>query len=375
MRSAGVLRRVAAIGLSVALAMLVSGCALESSPLPPSLHIPKPVQNLTATRAGSSVTLKWTMPKRTTDKVLLKGKHRVEICRLRTPAANAKSPNQPQPCQLAGNVTLHSGAAAKFVDHLPAALEAGPPRPLTYAVRVYGPYQRNAGYSNRAMVVAGSAPPPVGDVTTQVRPDGIVLRWTPQAPAPHMEMRMVRTLVAPKHQTKPNPQQGAAPVQRQVLKVSLARHDAGQALDRNATLNHTYQYVLQRVIKLTLNGKTAQLAGAASPAVIVHAKDVFAPSPPQGLAAVPDSQSASIDLSWEPSPQANVAGYIVYRRKAAQPGPWRRISPAHQLLTAPAWQDSTAQPGISYEYAVTAVNKNGNQSARSASVQEELSRH
>ncbi len=375
--TAGVSRRVAAMGLGLALAALVSGCALEAAPMPPSLHIPVPVTNLTARRAGNAVTLAWTMPERATDKVALKGRQRVEICRLPQPSGAPNSKPSQAPCQPAGNIMILPGVAGRFVDTLPPALDTGAPRLLTYAVRVYGPYKRLAGYSNRATVIAGAAPPPVGDVTAQTRPDGIVLHWQPRPPEHGMQMRMVRTLVEPKlaphaKPPQPNPMLGAGPVQRQVLEVSLAAHDPGQALDRDATLDHTYTYVLQRVIQLKVDGASAELAGAKSPAVTVDAKDVFPPSVPQGLVAVADAQARSIDLSWEPSPQPDTAGYIVYRRAAI--GAWRRISPANQLVTAPAWNDTTVLPGVHYQYSVSAVDRDGNQSARSASVQEELPR-
>ncbi len=363
----GALRRVAAIGCGVALAALVTGCALESAPLPPSLHIPAPVRNLTAARAGDAVTLRWTMPERATDKVLLKGRQRVEICRLGAVSKVQKEAS----CDEAGNVMLLPGVRGSFVDHLPAGLEAGAPRLLAYAVRVYGPYKRLAGYSNRATVVAGAAPPAVGAVTAETRADGVVLKWQPKTPEPGMEMRMVRTLVEakPRSRRETISMTGEGPAARQVLEVSLAQQDAGQALDKHAALDHVYQYVLQRVVRLQVDGATAALAGAKSPVVQVDAKDVFPPSVPRDLAAVADAEAGAIDLSWEPSPQPDTAGYIVYRRVAG--GAWQRISGA-KLVTAPAWNDRTAQPVVRYAYAVAAVDRDGNQSARSAPVEEEL---
>ena len=366
------LRGVAAVGCGVALAAVMTGCALESAPMPPSLHIPMPVSNLTATRAGDAVTLDWTMPERTTDKVLLEGRQRVEICRL---GAESKADKEAT-CEQAGDATLPPGARGSYVDHLPAAMETGAPRLLTYAVRVYGPYRRVAGYSNRATVVAGAAPPAVSAVAAQTQADGVVLKWQPTPPEPGMEMRMVRTLVEARPQPKRekiSPEKismtGAGPVQRQVLEVSLAQRDAGQALDKDAALDHVYQYVLQRVVRLKVDGALAELGGAKSAAVTVDAKDVFPPSVPRGLAAVADAQAGAIDLSWEPSPETDTAGYIVYRRVAG--GAWQRISGA-KLVTAPAWTDKTVQPGVRYTYAVAAVDRDGNESARSAPVEEAL---
>lgn len=367
----GVWRLVAAMGYGAAVAVLMTGCALESAPMPPSLKIPAPVRNLTAARAGDAVTLQWTMPERATDKVLLEGRQRAEICRLAEPGEHSKSTDKEPACEAAGSEMLLPGAKAKFVDHLPGALSAGAPRLLAYAVRVYGPYKRVDGYSNRATVVAGAAPPGVGAVTAQTRADGVVLKWQAKAPEPGMEMRMVRTLAPAKGKVaEKTSMMGAGPVERQVLEVSLAKHDAGQALDRHARLDHVYKYVLQRVVQLKVNGESAELAGAKSAAVTVDAKDVFAPSVPEGLAAVADAEAGAIDLSWEPSPESDVAGYIVYRR--VEGGSWRRISPGTGLITVPAWTDQAVQRGVRYEYSVAAVDRDGNQSGRSSSVIEEL---
>lgn len=341
--------------------------------MPPSLHIPVTVKNLTAARAGDAVTLQWTMPKRATDKVLLEGLQHAQVCRLADPAldATAKTPVHTQPkCVPAGDLTALPGATASYVDHLPAALEAGAPRALEYAVRLYSPYKSTAGYSNRATVVAGAAPPAVGMVTAQTQADGVVLRWQPQAPEAGMQMRMVRTLLDPKAKKKSRGMMGSAEPEQQVLEVSLAHHDAGQALDKHAALDHIYTYVLQRVVLLKVNGVSAELGGTKSPTVTIDAKDVFPPSVPRQLAAVADGEAGAIDLSWEPSAQTDTAGYIVFRRVAG--GAWQRISPERQLVTVPAWSDKTAQPGVRYQYSIAAVDRDGNQSARSSSVEEAL---
>src|SRR5262249_37314381 len=69
--------------LSVSLAATLSGCGTPGAPQPPSLNLPDAVTDLAAVRTGNVVTLTWTMPKRNTDKLLLKGSIAVEICRKR----------------------------------------------------------------------------------------------------------------------------------------------------------------------------------------------------------------------------------------------------------------------------------------------------
>ena len=75
----------------------------------------------------------------------------------------------------------------------------------------------------------------------------------------------------------------------------------------------------------------------------------------------------SIDLSWQPGTEADLAGYVVYRREAD--GSWRRISSA-QPLVPPAFHDGQVQSGHTYRYAVGAIDQGGHESARSAEAEE-----
>ncbi len=73
----------------------------------------------------------------------------------------------------------------------------------------------------------------------------------------------------------------------------------------------------------------------------------------------------SIDLSWLPDTEADLAGYIVYRREPAEASTvWQRISPAAPVV-GPGFHDANVQPGRLYAYAVSAIDREGHESARS----------
>ena len=72
----------------------------------------------------------------------------------------------------------------------------------------------------------------------------------------------------------------------------------------------------------------------------------------------------AIDLSWLPGSEADLAGYIVYRREPGAAADWLRISPG-QPVVGPGFHDSNVQPGHTYTYAVTAIDQGGRESARS----------
>ena len=128
--------------------------------------------------------------------------------------------------------------------------------------------------------------------------------------------------------------------------------------------------------RVTVDGQTLELAGPLSAPVRIDTANVFPPAVPRGLAAVatPGENGAgpAIDLSWQPDTEADLAGYIVYRREpAAGEGNagWQRISSA-QPVVGPGYHDANVKPGHTYEYAVSAIDQEGHESARSVGAEE-----
>ena len=117
-----------------------------------------------------------------------------------------------------------------------------------------------------------------------------------------------------------------------------------------------------------MSGKSIDIEGPSSAEIIVDTKDIFPPAAPTGLAAVAAPDEGAIDLSWAPNTETDLAGYAVYRSSAG--GEAVRISPPGKPIDTPAFRDATAQPGHEYVYSVTAIDRDGNQSPRSAEVKE-----
>src|SRR5271170_7419203 len=109
-----------------------AGCGQTGTPLAPSLKLPVPVADLTASRVADHVTLKWTMPKRTTDKLLLTGVQPVHICRRIGDG----------PCQVVEGPSYPPEKPASYDDHLPGDLVAGVPQLLAYSIEVLSPHGR-----------------------------------------------------------------------------------------------------------------------------------------------------------------------------------------------------------------------------------------
>ena len=352
--------------LAIALTGLsLAGCGTPGAPQPPSLKLPGLVEDLAAVRAGGSVTLHWTSPKKTTDHLLIKGPITAQICHREGSGG----------CQAAGAVTIAPGAEAEFRDTLPADLTSGKPRQLSYFVELKSPKGRSAGLSNPAVILAGAAPASIAGFTAEVRADGVALHWNGADTTPVRLHRRLLTPVAPKGKKADSGLMSAPsePEQRDLL-VEKAGELKG-ALDSSARFGESYEYSAQRVERVSAEGKTLELAGEISAPVRVDVIDRFPPAVPQGPAAVAVPEEKTIDLSWQPDTEADLAGYIVYRiasgEAADDKGAWTRIS-GPQPLASPAYRDKTVEPGHTYRYKVSAIDLTGHESVGSAEAQESM---
>jgi hypothetical protein len=341
--------------------LALAGCGMPGAPLPPSLNLPDPVNDLTATRAGGEVKLAWTNAKKNSDKILLKGPVTARLCRGETTFAN---------CTTVATLTVEPGAASSFTDTLPQPLTSGAPRPLKYFVELKNRRDRSLGPSNEAAVLAGEAPGALSGLAAELRRDGIELRWTADRASAPTAVRLLRTLATP---AEKKPKEGVLtpPAEPQERKLMVENARSSHALDADVRMGSSYEYRAQRVARVTVNGQTLELAGPLTAPVRIDAVNIFPPAQPKDLAAVAtagdNGASPAVDLSWQPNTEPDLAGYVVYRRENSSA--WQRISPA-QPVVGPSFRDAKAEPGHSYTYAVSAIDQDGHESDRSAATTE-----
>lgn len=356
--------------------MIVSGCGSPGAPMPPSLNLPTPARDLAAVRVGDTVHLTWTVSTHTTDHLAIKRPVPVELCRQVGTG----------PCVQIATLRLAAGAHGKYDDSLPPELIRPPLRLLAYRVSLANRRGQSAGPSNPAFTAAGEAPAEVAGLAAQTLAQGVLLRWHPVAGSTAAtSFRIHRELQTPQAQAKPKPGAGdksplgsSAPPAAATLQVDApGGADPGRALDPTAELGQRYRYTVERVADLKIAGQSVEVLGQLSDPVTIETTDIFPPAVPQGLEAVADSAGESIDLSWLPGSEADLAGYYVYRREvtSASSRPASapvRVSPANAPLSASAYQDSQVQTGRTYAYSVSAVDRSGNESARSPEVVQTL---
>jgi hypothetical protein len=355
-------------GLGV-LSGLMTGCGLAANPQPPTLWLPTPPKDLTATRGGDEVHLHWTMPKNTTDKVALKGDQRAHFCWVGE--SKPGTPFDPKACHAAGNGMFPPSKPADATVHIPPELTAGSPRAVAFFVELESHAGKTAGPSNAGWVAAGAAPPGATGLHVEARAEGVVLHWGEAAPEPHMVLRIHRELVSKPEAPKSKRADGLPPPDQQTLEVDLDKVDPGEALDRDAPLDREWKYSVERVLRLEIDKRAVEIEGNPSETVSIDAKDIFPPAVPSGLAAVADAEAHAIDLSWTPDTDEDLAGYVVSRRDVTAGTGMERVSPRTPLV-APSFTDSAVVAGHRYAYAVSAVDQDGNESAKSREVMEGL---
>lgn len=136
--------------------------------------------------------------------------------------------------------------------------------------------------------------------------------------------------------------------------VPIGSTDKNEYTDRTAAWDTKYNY---QVVATRQNAESLP-----SEPVPVFSSDVFSPSVPTDISV--SATNDSIEVSWNRSPEANVAGYYVYRGENG--GPMQRQGALQPL---PTYSDRHLERGKSYRYAVSAVSRKGIESAQSAAVE------
>jgi fibronectin type 3 domain-containing protein len=393
------------VASTMLLVLFAVGCASPRPPHPPTLNLPETVKDLTAERVGDVVRLHWTTPTNTTDKAAVKGAMTAEICRTTV----TPSPQAPV-CTSVKRLPVVPGLS-QTSDTLPFSLTADPASLLAYRVQILNAHGHSAGPSPEAFAATGAAPPAVEQLRATPSREGAMLEWKQQNTSAAVELDRLPVgpngevieppppkpastksssrpggkkpaetakKPAPAPASQPKSLLAAPPAPIEVkLRAKAEPADAGGTIDSTATTGQTFRYTAQRVRSVTLDGHSLELRSSISSPVTVVMKDIFPPQAPSGLEAVPGGANASdrsIDLSWTPNSDTDLAGYFVYRQEidlnGAATGTVTRLNTTP--VVGPAYRDQTAMAGRRYAYHVTAVDTAGNESVPSAQVQETL---
>ncbi len=350
--------------LVIGLLWCAAGCGAPGVPMPPSLALPRPVNDLAAVRKGGRVVLTWTESTQTTDHQNIRQRGPTQICRGigRFPMKECGVVKQLSPEDL-HSLSAVAGPSPRviFEDALsPEMLSAT--QFATYAVEVQNRREKSAGLSNQVRVSLAPSLPAPGDLRAEVKPESVVLGWTAPQPLPDVANLRFFYRVFRKLANAP----GYTLIQE--LPAKAGTETVG---DRSFEWEHAYDYKVTSVTRVQLaSGESMEFEGDDSPVLHIFPHDIFPPATPTGLQAVFSGvgQKPFIDLTWAPNTEADLAGYNVFRSEPGESA--RQIS--GQLVRAPAFRDENVVAGHRYIYSVSAVDVRGNKSARSETAVESV---
>ena len=308
-----------------------TGCGYVGAPLPPALNIPERVALVNAAQHGDQLVVGFLITGKTTDGLVLHSLRAIEL-RAGPPAASMDLW-----AQRARQIPVDPPRIEGW--ELKAPIGGWENRNIVVAVRAVGPTGRPGAWSEPLTVHV--VPAPSAPVLAAVPgPDGVVLSW-PRGSAPAgTKWRIYRQR---KGEEQP---------------VAIADAPEPQWVDPVTEENAELTYQVQA---LQPAGK-GLAESERSKAVAVTYKDVFPPAAPSGLTAI--AGVASVELTWEPNHEPDLRGYQVYRAEAS--GALAKLGAVTGEVT---FSDSKIEHAKRYVYAISAVDKQGNESKLSAVVE------
>jgi hypothetical protein len=307
---------------------LLGACGYIGDPLPPLANVPKRVDDLAAIQRGASVIVQFTVPAVTTENHPIPGPVKVD---LRAGAADQFDENQwAASSRQIPPVTL-TDHTARY--EIPATEWTG--KEIIFGVRIVAGNGKQSGWSNFVVVpVMLSLAKPTA-VTATATAAGVRLTWQ----APGAEFRVFRKTDGPAFAL-------AATVQKP------------EFLDPQAEFGKPVTYTVQTIARHDAKIAESEL----SDPVTLTPVDKFPPATPAGLRA--STAPNSIELTWDRNSEGDLAAYRIFR--AVANGPFEKLA---DVSAVPTYSDRTVEPGKTYRYAITAVDRAGNESPRSPALE------
>ena len=351
------LRKALCLCALISAIVALPGCGKRRPPLPPVERVQQRTEFLSGAQQGNEVILSWPAPVRNAPESSVQSIRRIDVYRL------AEKPGAPLAltedefsarATLVGSVTYEqiqtAGDTLTYRDTLELA---GQPTRLRYAIRYVNASGQRAAFSNFLSIepAARIAKAPMLSTEVKIAEDAITLSWQP--PAANIDNSTPVNLLGYNVYRTDESQTASG---NQPLNTALI--SGTEYADKNFLFGNNYRYVV-RAVSLGTGG--AQVESLNSNAVSVSPQDVFPPAAPERPSvAAPEPSSARLAIFFAANKETDIAGYNLYR--STDPDlpkqNWTKLN--QTLLTRTTFTDDKVEPGKTYYYYVTAVDKAGN---------------
>ncbi|MGD0296501.1 MAG: hypothetical protein ABSE86_05245 [Bryobacteraceae bacterium] len=309
--------------------LLLVGCGSIGEPLYPALNVPTRIVDLTAVQRGDKIDIRFTVPKLTTEGLVVKQIGSVDV---RMGPSNAGTFNANDWANGAQKINVSPVPE-------PGAARAEQPvqglvgKEVIVGVRLGNTKGRMSDWSNFVPVTIEAPLAKPADLKAESVAEGVRLTWNePNVTA----FRIFRKTGEQKEPTL------------------LATPDKPDYVDTTTEYEKTYQYYVQGIHDKTESDVVESNA--------VTPKDIFPPQVPTGLTA--SVGIGAIDLAWTRNTESDFKEYRVFRSE--ENGPFVQIAAG---LDGPIYSDHQIQSGKHYRYRVSAVDQVGNPSQPSEPIE------
>ena len=337
--------------------VFLPACGKRRPPLPPVERVQQRTELLSGAQQGNEVILSWPAPRRNAPDESVQSIRRIDVYRL------AEKPGAPlalteeefsNRATLVGSVTFEQLQTAGDTITYRDVLElGGQPTRLRYAIRYVNASGQRASFSNFLSIepAARIAQAPALSASPAIAEESIKLTWQPptanidgSTPVNLLGYNVYRT-----DESQPE-------LSNQAINSALI--SGTEYADKTFQFGKDYRYIV-RAVSLGTGG--AEVESLNSNTVSVAPRDVFPPAAPERPSvAAPEPSSARLAIFFAANKETDIAGYNIYR--STDPDlpkqNWTKLNQA--LLTRTTYQDDRVEPGKTYYYYVTAVDKAGN---------------
>ena len=314
--------------------VLLCGCGYVGDPLPPALLIPVRIDDVRAVQRGESIVVAFTPPRLSTEQLVLSSLKALEI-KIGPPPVGEFNLSQWADGAQSAAVAPGEGAVETT---LPAKPWVG--REVIIAARGVGPSGRPGEWSNLVVLAVMEPIPAPGGLSAANAARGVALSWNAGPAREGMQWRVFR--------------QGLD--EKSLAPVAVSPVPSWE--DPTAEYGKQYEYAVQAF------APAGSGFAESEPSAVIRftPKDVVAPAVPKGLQLVAGQKT--IELNWDPNSEDDLFGYQIWRGDGD--GGMKKLG---DPVLAPSFSDRTVEPGKRYRYSVSALDRQGNESKPSESVE------
>jgi fibronectin type 3 domain-containing protein len=309
--------------------LFTAGCGYIGEPMPPLANVPAAIRDLAAIQRGDRIIVQFTVPQHTTEGRAIRPRLELDL-RIGTAATPFDAARWAEHATRAQGAEIDGGIARY---EIPVASWIG--KEAVVGARAIGANGKDSGWSNYVTMPLVAPPEKPSHVQGSTTVAGVRLTWVAQG----ARFRVLRR----RGDREPFATVGEVP--------------QAEWMDADIEYGKPYTYLVQTVVDL---GDRREAQSELSEPFTITPVDTFPPAVPTGLSVTPAPNS--IELSWERNTEPDLAGYRVYR--AMGDGEFEKLA---EVNAVPSYSDRDVQAGRNYRYAVSAVDKAGNEGERAAS--------